>query len=90
MTDRFNSDKRATYRIQIQGIITESWSAYLGNMEINKNTDKSWPVTTLLGSLQNQAELLGVLNSLYDLGYPLLYVECQYPSKEKFRIDSCR
>jgi hypothetical protein len=32
-------------------------------------------VTTLTGELIDQAALMGVLNSLYDMGYPLLKVE---------------
>jgi hypothetical protein len=45
-------------------------------------------VTTLMGELRDQAALLGVLNSLYDLGFPLLRVEqlkpppCWSPSQK--------
>ncbi|HSN75491.1 MAG TPA: hypothetical protein VL334_10475, partial [Anaerolineae bacterium] len=34
------------------------------------------PVTVLSGQFQDQAALAGVLNTLYDLGLPLLSVEC--------------
>ena len=37
-------------------------------------------VTTLTGELVDQAALMGVLNSLYDMGYPLLKVERLGPS----------
>jgi hypothetical protein len=37
-------------------------------------------VTTLTGELIDQAALMGVLNSLYDMGYPLLKVERLGPS----------
>jgi hypothetical protein len=33
------------------------------------------PVTTLTGEVIDQASLLGVLNTLYDMGFPLLRVE---------------
>lgn len=33
------------------------------------------PVTTLNGQVSDQAELMGVLNSLYELRLPLLFVE---------------
>jgi hypothetical protein len=33
-------------------------------------------VTVLTGRVMNQAELMGVLNHLYGLGFPLLSVEC--------------
>jgi len=35
-----------------------------------------FPVTILMGRLIDQAALIGVINSLYDLGCPLLSVEC--------------
>jgi len=34
------------------------------------------PVTVLTGEFQDQAALFGVLNTLYDLGLPLLSVDC--------------
>ncbi|HRX01992.1 MAG: hypothetical protein M9927_19150 [Anaerolineae bacterium] len=37
---------------------------------------KETPVTVLTGEFQDQAALSGVLNTLYDLGLPLLSVEC--------------
>jgi hypothetical protein len=33
------------------------------------------PITTLVGSLRDQAKLLGVLNNLYELHLPILSVE---------------
>ena len=66
----------ATYRIEIQGNLGENWADRLGDMRIssNKRVDQSI-VTTLTGRLQDQAELLGVLNSLYELHLPILMVE---------------
>jgi hypothetical protein len=34
------------------------------------------PVTTLTGEVMDQAMLLGVLNYVYDLGMPIILVEC--------------
>ena len=84
MDERLKIGKEAYYRIKVQGTVSESWSDYLGGLEIDVKDEKSGPVTTLFGLLQDQAALLGVLNSLYELGFPLLDVECQYsPKKEK-------
>jgi hypothetical protein len=33
------------------------------------------PVTTLTGEVSDQAALMGVLSTLYDMGFPLLKVE---------------
>jgi hypothetical protein len=67
----------ATYRISVQGDLPESWSDRLGGMTIAVITEADQaPVTTLCGPLRDQAALLGVLNTLYDLHLPLLSVEC--------------
>ena len=66
----------ATYRIRIQGYLNESWSGQLGGMTIStaQSGDEA-PVTTLEGELVDQAALAGVLSAVYDLGFPLLFVE---------------
>jgi hypothetical protein len=45
-------------------------------MSISSTRRQGGPIiTTLTGELVDQAALVGVLNSLYDMGYPLLKVE---------------
>ena len=68
----------ATYRIQIQGRLDQSWSDRLGGLTIMVNCDlvNQAIATTLFGRLLDQTALIGVLNSLYDLHLPLLRVEC--------------
>ena len=81
MTDKSN-EKRiwlwtpATYRIEVEGHLTESWSDRLAGMRITSRTrlDQT-TVTTLVGRLRDQAELSGVLNSLYDLHLSIQKVE---------------
>ena len=70
-------DTPARYEIRIQGNLDASWSDRLGGVSIQSNncTDTA-PVTMLSGSLSDQAALVGVLVALYDLGLPLLSVEC--------------
>ena len=66
----------ATYRISVQGRINGSWSDRLSGMRIvTHNPKEQTPVTTLVGRVRDQAELMGVLNSLYELHLPLLSVE---------------
>lgn len=70
-------DTPATYRIRLKGKLEETWSDYLEGMAITSNqTGDEVPVTTLTGLLVDQAALSGVLDSLYNLGFPLLSVEC--------------
>jgi hypothetical protein len=66
----------AVYRIGIQGILDKNWSDYCGGMTIEQEGDsKQYAITILTGSLANQSALIGVLNSLHDIGYPILSVE---------------
>jgi hypothetical protein len=66
----------ASYRIEVEGYVDESWSDSLGGMRVTtrKREDQS-TVTTLVGQVRDQAELRGVLNSLYELHLPVLSVE---------------
>ena len=69
-------EKPATYRIRIRGHLPKRWSDRLGGMTITTDDrEGEAPVTTLSGWLRDQAALLGVLNTLYDLHLPLLSVE---------------
>jgi len=66
----------AVYRIRIQGILDKNWSDYCGGMTIEHEGDpKRYAVTILMGRVADQSALIGVLNSLYDMGYPILSVE---------------
>ena len=66
----------ATYSIHVEGLLDRSWSERLAGMKIKTNERKNLPpVTILSGRLTDQAELLGVLNSLYNLGITLTNVK---------------
>jgi hypothetical protein len=70
-------DGPATYQISVQGRIDPDWSDRLGGMTLSLIEEEvSPPVTTLEGKLSDQAALLGVLNSLYELHLPILSVLC--------------
>ena len=69
-------EKPATYRIRVTGHIDERLSGQLGGMVITRAfTADSRPITILVGHLQDQAALSGVLNELYELHLPLITVE---------------
>lgn len=81
MTDNLNKKRiklwtPVTYRIDVEGHLAESRSDYLAGMRITvrKRLDQT-TMTTLVGRLKDQAELSGVLNSLYDLRMSILKVE---------------
>ncbi len=69
-------DLPGRYRIRVQGQLNAGWSSRFSDMTIVVRQPASQrPVTTLTGEVRDQATLLGVLNALYDLGFPLLKVE---------------
>jgi hypothetical protein len=79
-------DRPATYQISVQGRIDPNWAGLLAGMTLRLTTQEACPpVTTLEGELSDQAALLGVLNSLYELHLPVLLVQCQsyIPASDK-------
>lgn len=67
----------AVYRISLQGAFDKSWLEGLGaDWTVEFNDDGATTTTTLTGSMRDQAALLGLLGSLYDLQLPLLSVDC--------------
>ena len=66
----------ATYRISIMGTLDKNWSDYCGGMAIEHERDPHHhAVTILTGRLADQSALVGILNSLHDIGCPILSVE---------------
>lgn len=68
-------DAAADYRIRVQGKLAESWRQYLDadwTIQLDGSTPES---TTITGVVRDQADLIGLLSSLYDVGLPLLEVE---------------
>ncbi len=66
----------AMYQIRISGDLDECWSDYCGGMTIEQVRDPNhYAMTTLTGRLADQSALIGVLNSLHDMGCPILSVE---------------
>ncbi|MFZ2362202.1 MAG: hypothetical protein WA040_22875 [Anaerolineae bacterium] len=74
---RITIDSPAAYELRLQGRLDQRWSEYLGGVEIRvESAPDEAPVTVVIGRFQDQAALAGALNLLYDLGLPLLSVEC--------------
>ena len=72
----FPFDRPGKYHIRVQGFLDESWSERLGGLRITTSTLKDQgPVTELVGPIRDQAELSGLLNTLYELHLTLLSVE---------------
>jgi hypothetical protein len=68
-------DRPATYQIKVQGRIDPEWSDRMAGMKIRNSLEQTNPPTTFLeGEVSDQAALLGVLNSLYELHLPIISV----------------
>ena len=75
---RIQFTKPASYCIEVEGGLGESWSDRLGGMRISTFTHgDQFTVTSLVGQLRDQAALLGVLNCLYEMRLPIIRVEHQ-------------
>jgi hypothetical protein len=73
--DSIPFDSPANYQIAVQGRIDPTWSDRLEGMTIRQTHGAAdSPVTTLEGVLGDQAALVGVLNTLYELHLPVLTV----------------
>lgn|GEM_PF-1458724 len=70
-------DQPAAYRIIFQGRVEANWSDWLQDLSVQARpgTPESPAVTTLTGTIADQAALFGLLARLRDLGLPLLLVQ---------------
>jgi len=67
----------AVYRIRFQGAFDESWLQHMdADWTIQFNEGHPVATTTITGAITDQAALIGLLSSLYNVGLPLLEVEC--------------
>ena len=64
------------YRLRVGGRLPANWEDRLGCLRV-VHEEESEPLcqTTLVGPVQDQSDLLGVLNTLHELRLPLLLVE---------------
>jgi len=75
-SSRYLLDTRCRYCILINGTLDTGWSDRLGGMTISAAKQAGGtPTTTLIGELADQSALVGVLNTLHDLGIPLVAME---------------
>jgi len=64
------------YRIAVQGHLRPDWSDRFGAMQmITSPPEADNAITVLKGHVSDQAELAGILNTLYELHLPLLSVQ---------------
>ena len=71
----FSFQNPAMYKIKVQGELKESWSEKLQGLQINieRSLGKK-PVSVLIGQINDQSALSGVLNALYDYNMTIISV----------------
>ena len=61
----------ARYRIRVQGRLGKDWSAWFDGLSLSWQEPDQ---TVFVGLVVDQAALYGLLNTIHDLGLPLLEV----------------
>ena len=65
-----------TYRIRVGRRLGPRWADRLGDMRIDVHEDGTYgTVTDLVGTVEDQAALKGLLDSLYGRGHVLLFIQ---------------
>ena len=72
----FSFNRPGNYRIRVQGFLDKKWSERLGGLRITTSkTGDQKSVTVLQGRVSDQAELAGVLSTIYQRHLTLLSVK---------------
>lgn len=76
ITPEFSFQKPAVYKIRIQGNLNKSWAEKLGGLQIRAERDREQKaVTVLVGQINDQSALSGVLNTLYEHHFTIISVK---------------
>jgi len=68
--------KPGHYRIRVFGTLDASWSDRLEGLRITADEDREHgSITSIQGRMRDQAELAGLLNTLYEQHFTLLSVQ---------------
>ena len=74
-TVQFDHDQPATYQIVVHGRLDERWSDWLDGMAVAAENDQDGkPVTTLTGTVADQAALRSLLSRIWDLNLSVVKV----------------
>ena len=71
MTNGPAFDRTAVYKIRVIGMLDQTWSDWFDGITINRQGDE----TIMVGPVEDQAALLGILTKISDLGLTLLLVK---------------
>ncbi len=66
---------KATYEILVMGTLGERWAEWFQGMTIRQEQQNGVHVTQMCGLVPDQSSLLGMLQTLINLGLPILLVK---------------
>jgi hypothetical protein len=86
---RLRLDQAAVYQIKVQGQLDMGWSEWFNDMDVAfEHQAGHAAITTLTGTVADQAALHGLLDRIRDLGLPLLLVRYIEYESESAHSDS--
>lgn len=65
---------KATYEIHVMGILSERWAEWFPGMVIRQELQDELEITQICGPVPDQSSLIGMLQTLVNLGLPILFV----------------
>ena len=79
-------DRPSTYTIRVEGRVRQEWSEWFNDLTITVVDDEEGgPVTWLVGTVKDQAELRALLNKIWNLNLTLISVQRIYPESKEAR-----
>jgi hypothetical protein len=76
MSPKISLDQPGMYCIRVQGLLDCRWQDYFEEMQLETETlPDGTKITCMTGQLNDQAAVQGVLQKLYNLGFPLISVD---------------
>ena len=64
----------ATYEILVMGALSERWAEWFPGMAIRQEITNDACTTLITGEITDQSSLMGMLQTLLNLGLPILLV----------------
>ena len=82
VNQKLGLDRPGTYQIRVPGRLDASWEEWFEGMEITVESGDGPTITTLTGTVTDEAALQGLLDRIFSLGLRLLSVVRLQPKLE--------
>ena len=69
---RLSIHQPAQYQIRVQGWVDDRWADWLGDLTLVREGEGDSATTILTGLVADQSALMGLLQQLCNLGFPML------------------